>query len=1521
MVDTSYFGVCASPLQILIPPYSHTLLLCNNGNVLAMGSNQELQLGLPTPQNFSSNLLSFPAPVVAVAHGAGHSLVLLNDGRVMAWGGNNMGQLGNGTNTNSHIPVFVANICNAKAIAAGNRFSLALLSDGTVMGWGDNSSGQLGIAGGNSPLPINGLANIVQLDAGVQHSIFLNSSGQIFTLGSNFYNQQFNGTIPGTVVQIAAGTTHNLALTSNGFVYSWGYNNYGQLGYFTPQNSNGVPTLITGLTGVKQIEAGYNFSLFLTTNNELWACGSNVFGELGNCPTNQNTNNFIFNTGVSFPAGTHLFTPSVFSHTWAILASGGVEMWGYNNSFQLGTSIGNVVCNKIVPDEVVLCPLKPNSIPNGIPELSTTNYSICQGQSITICANVTNPVSGGTYYWYETGQTSPCITVNPTQTTTYTVQYQYPLGNPQNYAPCILSATATVTVNPLPNITITPQNPSICLGQSIVLTASGANNYVWTPNNTLNTNTGAVVTAMPTATTTYTVTGTNAFGCSGSAQTTVSVLPNPTTPVIQGVNNVCTTDPPQIVTYTISNCDPNLTYTWQFLPNGIATIVSNNNCSVNILWNVAMVNAGFGATINVTTSNAGCFSSSSLTVNPCCIPFDIDPNISAWHNNTSVLTTPFTIPIIGGTHTIINTSIAINGTFEIDADLIIDNCTVYFGPQAKINVQQGKMLWIKRNSILKAGCNEMWDGIYVSHPSSVVLIDDSRIQDAENAVYSNNGGNYIIQRNVFDLNHKHLVVNNAANHAGIVVSNQLLCAGTLITPRSGQRTHIAVEINDVLGINIGSAAQPMFLNTIDNADFGIFAKRSTFNVQNNKIENISDAPLLGLKKECPVGTGVCIVGNSAILLPNQPAQPVLTANIGGMAANELNNLKACEYGIMASLATHLNIYKNTLNFIAQTAVQVSSNSLRNVNILQNTIIDAYTGVHALNNRRCTLNINQNAIAQIDSNAVFLVNNSQGQIIVNNNTINNAARGAFAHNNVLSKVDVLNNKIQYSGFNTCGNTIYTVNGSCGEGVWASENPNSGAIYRINNNKITNHINGIVIYQLTKTEVHNNDIKMPVSNRPIRRGIEVNNCISTNVTYNKVSPFGAAITTTGIGGIYATVSPSSLICGNDLARIGYGIQCNAIMPSRVVFNTNNQTFRGIWLNNNGIISPQGSLQNHQNNRFIAMASSPAQKLYASNFTNGSISLFFVKQSGITAIASSESIATSGSFAIIPITTGGAGMNCPIPVSNIGTKKKIAQDSIVFPSPDERFIARFTLYQDIKTDTLAMADTVLTQFRTLESTSSIGLLDSIQKMMCDSACPVLLQNAYSLNASITTVLTPEALSKDLNTVVLERLIAGRDTFMQNELALLRSIAYECPFTHGVVVYEARALVTPYDPIGTMYYNVCETEENNNPANRIHSLDWEEEEQAVNQLSMSEKNRELSLFPNPNNGQMRIAYYLPQQKGEAQLIIYNALGVEIKNININDKEGVIEINEKQWESGVYFIRLMIEGEEQHSDKFVIIK
>ncbi|MFN7014008.1 MAG: RCC1 domain-containing protein, partial [Bacteroidia bacterium] len=666
MVDTSYFGVCALVLTV---DYGHTAIACANGNVQTFGGNDYCALGQGTIINPGgyNNIVQVGGVNNAIYADVGldFTVTLLNDGRVMTWGWNEYSQLGNNTFSGqfSCSPMYVSELCNVKAIAAGEKHVLALLNTGEVVAWGDNSFGQCGQAGVGSHFShfeYIGISNVKAIAAGSNFSVALKNDGTVWVWGRGWEGQLGNGTtnlvnpLPVQVTgitnaaKIAAGDAHTIALLNNNTIKIWGGNLYGQLGNSNQINQT-IPITINPIGTVLEVEAGLGSSYYLTSNGSLYASGYNYAGVLGTC-TNINSHILTFTNTTNLQNVQKIFAPAQYRHVWCITSSGNIILFGSNFNGQLGVLPQGANMNSCALNNGPLmigdgeCPANTINEMGGFePSISywinVNNATICQGQSAVLTAN-TN-ATGGVWLW-STGDNTQSITVSTTTSTTYTVNYILPNG-------CILSATATVTVNPLPNITITPQNPSICLGQSIVLTASGANNYVWTPNNTLNTNTGAVVTAMPTATTTYTVTGTNAFGCSGSAQTTVSVLPNPTTPVIQGVNNVCTTDPPQIVTYTISNCDPNLTYTWQFLPNGIATIVSNNNCSVNILWNVAMVNAGFGATINVTTSNAGCFSSSSLTVNPCCIPTDVDPNITAWHNNTSVLTTPFTIPVIGGT--------------------------------------------------------------------------------------------------------------------------------------------------------------------------------------------------------------------------------------------------------------------------------------------------------------------------------------------------------------------------------------------------------------------------------------------------------------------------------------------------------------------------------------------------------------------------------------------------------------------------------------------------------------------------------------------------------------------------------------------------------------------------------------------------------------------------------------------------------------------------------------------------------
>jgi uncharacterized repeat protein (TIGR03803 family) len=76
------------------------------------------------------------------------------------------------------------------------------------------------------------------------------------------------------------------------------------------------------------------------------------------------------------------------------------------------------------------------------------------------------------------------------------------------------------------NIFATPVFPKICEGDSVVLAASGATTYTWTPSTALSATTGDSVVANPTVTTTYTITGATG-GHKNTITVIVTVIPSP----------------------------------------------------------------------------------------------------------------------------------------------------------------------------------------------------------------------------------------------------------------------------------------------------------------------------------------------------------------------------------------------------------------------------------------------------------------------------------------------------------------------------------------------------------------------------------------------------------------------------------------------------------------------------------------------------------------------------------------------------------------------------------------------------------------------------------------------------------------------------------------------------------------------------------------------------------------------------------------------------------------------------------
>jgi hypothetical protein len=134
---------------------------------------------------------------------------------------------------------------------------------------------------------------------------------------------------------------------------------------------------------------------------------------------------------------------------------------------------------------------------------------ICAGSSANL-----NAFGAQSFAW-SNGSNGPIITVSPASTTAYTV-----IGT--NSFGCSSSAVQTVNVNQLPTITATAPS-SICAGESAMLTGSGGVSYTWMSSSSFIGTNPAFVT--PPSSTSYTVQGTDANGCTNTAIVNLGVDP------------------------------------------------------------------------------------------------------------------------------------------------------------------------------------------------------------------------------------------------------------------------------------------------------------------------------------------------------------------------------------------------------------------------------------------------------------------------------------------------------------------------------------------------------------------------------------------------------------------------------------------------------------------------------------------------------------------------------------------------------------------------------------------------------------------------------------------------------------------------------------------------------------------------------------------------------------------------------------------------------------------------------------
>lgn len=174
-------------------------------------------------------------------------------------------------------------------------------------------------------------------------------------------------------------------------------------------------------------------------------------------------------------------------------------------------------------------------ISNPILSISSTTPVICAGKSYTY----TN--SGASSYTWGPGTpglntyTGPVTVASPTITSVYSV-VGGSLGCNSG------TQTSTITVNPIPIVSISPHDPAICLGDRINLTANGTGtSYTWSPNIAINSGTGAIVSVWPSVQQSYSVLA-SLNTCTQLAKVTVSILPLPSPEIVLSKATICRTE-------------------------------------------------------------------------------------------------------------------------------------------------------------------------------------------------------------------------------------------------------------------------------------------------------------------------------------------------------------------------------------------------------------------------------------------------------------------------------------------------------------------------------------------------------------------------------------------------------------------------------------------------------------------------------------------------------------------------------------------------------------------------------------------------------------------------------------------------------------------------------------------------------------------------------------------------------------------------------------------------------------------
>lgn len=935
--------------------------------------------------------------------------------------------------------------------------------------------------------------------------------------------------------------------------------------------------------------------------------------------------------------------------------------------------------------------------------------------------------------------------------------------------------TFTITVNPLPIITVTPPLSTITPGLSANLVASGAVSYSWSPASGLSCTNCPNPVASPNTTTTYTVTGTNANGCSSSTAAQVfveqivscSVCPN-----ILGSNLTSTSIIPAKQTYCV-------------------------NSNVNIFGNVLFRTSEFKMASNVTIFvQPGAL----LTIQGCHLYScgDMWKGIVVLPGGRLVIengTTP-TNPIISNITSLIEDAII---AIKVENHWLVTNI-----------LQVNNVLFNKNQTGIRIS---NYTSNLTTNPFDIVncTFTSRRIGFPNFDPLTTIPLGWWPQNTTADFRAAVTVANNLGNgFINNTTYSQIATNSFLKAPFAATKPIVGLELINVgTTQNVGTPTAPTYnefslgsatnMNIFDNQKYGVWLTNSNFKTVNSVYQNTgkkgvgiyaqSDANNNNRLRVVPVLT---VVGGNkfadcetAIRTEDYFEVSVQYADVRSTQANwdqsstkwgfQLNTNRFYNYSIRYNNMYNVTsaVMINTDNdLFSLNGAPIFGQFAGRINVDYNTIRP-----HLATATNVTSQYVANAITLSNSGFVtHLINGAPSVISTNTNWIR-ACRGIFATNWKRYNVQCQNNNIT---------------------VLNNSNPVPGfsqIYYGISvNNSLEASANGCFIRQNNVTGFYTPTANSNPNNDPNLAGIVSSLCQRFAVTCNTTSN-----TTRGIG--FNGWNASTIFRNNTMQNHRYGFfldQVGSIDQQGTITAPADNRWTGIWLPGNFRTATLGS-SNAQNS-----------KLWVRTGTN----TFTYNPNG-------SSFSSPSNFAYEYTLPNFALGNCPLPAPIIDfscfqiipfpfflkSLEKVVEDSIIYSDASElsekmRYISKNMVYEVAKFDNMLLdSSTVLSDFYNVNLFLSPEKVYQIQKQM-------RMGNLFDAIAA-NVIFIPENNIEENYKRFNEIYIKYKDGLNMAEDSLdLMMIALKCPFYEGVAVYQARALYNLIFDEKVEFIDICPTE-----------------------------------------------------------------------------------------------------------------